>query len=171
LHGSEIGEELNVHEVEFGAVDSELRVKPNLPLLGPRLGEELRTVRSALAAGEFEQLDGGRFRVAGHELEPDEVLVERTGRDGWAVASADGLAVALDLRLDDELLLEAEALDLIRTVNVMRKDAGLEVTDRIVLTVPESSGAAVERHGDRIRAEVLAVEIRLGGELAVGKAG
>ena len=52
----------------------------------------------------------------------------------------------------------------------MRKDAGLEVTDRIVLTVPESAAASSTRHGERIKAEVLAVEIRVGGELAIAKA-
>ena len=52
-------------EVEFGDVDAtELRVKPHLPVLGPKLGKELGAVRAALAAGEFEQLDGGGFRVA-----------------------------------------------------------------------------------------------------------
>ena len=53
-------------------------------------------MRSALQAGEFEQLDGGRFRAAGHELEPDDVLVERAGKEGWAVAAEDGVTVALD---------------------------------------------------------------------------
>ena len=62
-------EELRVKEVEFGHVDAtELRVKPHLPVLGPKLGKELGAVRAALAAGEFEQLDGGGFRVLGHEL-------------------------------------------------------------------------------------------------------
>jgi len=147
-------------------------VKPNLPVLGPKLGKELGAVRAALAAGEFEELPGGRFRAAGRELEPDEVLVERTGREGWAVASADGVAVALEKRLDDELRLEADALDLIRTVNVMRKDAGLELTDRIVLTVPESLAAVVDQFGDRVKSEVLAVELRAGraGDISIEKA-
>ena len=73
-------------EVEFGHVDAELRVKPHLPVLGPKLGKELGAVRAALQAGEFEELGGGRFRAAGHELGPDEVLVERAGKEGWAVA-------------------------------------------------------------------------------------
>jgi isoleucyl-tRNA synthetase len=170
-HRAEITEELNVKEIEFAPVESELRVKPNLPVLGPRLGKELGRVRAALAAGEFETLDGGRFRAGGHDLEPDEVLVERTGREGWAIASLDGVTVALDLRLDDALLLEAEALGLIRTVNLMRKDAGLEVTDRIVLTVPEALSPLVAEHGDRIKAEVLAVEIRNGADaVSISKA-
>ena len=90
-------DEVRVKDVVFDRVDAELRVKPNLPVLGPRLGKELRAVQQALQAGEFEELDGGRFRAAGHELEPDEVLVERGGREGWSVAAADGVTVALDL--------------------------------------------------------------------------
>ena len=62
------------------------------------LGKELGAVRAALQAGEFEELGGGRFRAAGHELGPDEVLVERTGKEGWAVAAEDGVTVALDTR-------------------------------------------------------------------------
>jgi isoleucyl-tRNA synthetase len=170
VHAAEIAAEVRVKEVEFGNVDAELRVKPNLPLLGPRLGKDLRAVQQALQAGQFEALDGGRFRVGGHDLEPDEVLVERLGREGSAVASADGITVALDTTLDDELLLEGRVYDLIRLVNTMRKDAGLEVTDRIVLTVPESDAELVERHRDWIAHEVLAVEIRVGAELAIAKA-
>jgi isoleucyl-tRNA synthetase len=147
-------------------------VKPNLPVLGPRLGKELRTVQQALQAGEFEELDDGRFRAAGYELEPDEVLVERGGREGWAVAGADGVTVALDTALDDELLLEGRVLDLIRRVNTMRKDQGLELTDRIVLTVPDAQSELVERHGDWIKGEVLAVEIRVDGaaDVSIAKA-
>ena len=138
-------------------------MKPNLPVLGPRLGRELRAVQQALAAGEFEQLGEGRFRAAGHELDSDEVLVERGGREGFAVASADGLTVALDTRLDDELRLEGRVYDLIRQVNSLRKEAGLELTDRIVLTLPAAQSELVERHGDWIKREVLATEIRLDG--------
>jgi isoleucyl-tRNA synthetase len=162
-HGGEIADEVRVKDVAFDKVDAELRVKPNLPLLGPRLGKELRAVRQALQAGEFEELSGGRFRAAGHELAADEVLVERGGREGWAVAAADGVTVALDTTLDDELLLEGRVLDLIRLVNSMRKEQGLELTDRIVLTVPDGESELVERHGDWIKGEVLAVEIRVDG--------
>src|SRR5213596_904414 len=100
----EIAEELRVKEVELGEIDAmELRVKPNLPVLGPRLGRELGAVRSALAEGRFEQLEDGGFRVNGHELGADDVLVERAAREGWSLASADGVTVAIDTALDDEL--------------------------------------------------------------------
>src|SRR5204862_4409467 len=106
-HADEIAEELRVKEVEFGPVEAlEVRVKPNLPLLGPKLGKELGTVRAALEAGEFEELPEGGFRAAGHELSGEEVLVDRIGKEGWAVAGADGVTVALDTTLDEELRVE-----------------------------------------------------------------
>jgi isoleucyl-tRNA synthetase len=158
-HADEIADELSVKEVEFGPVEAtELRVKPNLPLLGPKLGKELASVRAALEAGEFEELDGGRLRVNGHELAPEEVLVERRGKEGWAVAGEDGLTVALDLALDPELELEGRARELIHRVNGMRKEAGLELTDRIVLTLPEAESELLD-YAERIKQETLAVRI------------
>jgi isoleucyl-tRNA synthetase len=152
-----------VKEVEFGDVDAtELTVRPNLPVLGPKLGKEVGAVRAALAAGEYEQLTGGGFRVAGHELGADEVLVEQHGKEGWAVAGGDGLTVGLDTTLDDELRVEGRVLDLIHELNSMRRSAGLELTDRIVVTLPASEADLLE-HSDWIKDEVLAVEIRTDG--------
>jgi isoleucyl-tRNA synthetase len=167
-HTDEIAEELRVKDVEFGEVEaSELRVKPNLPVLGPKLGSALRDVRERLQRGEFEELEGGRFQVDGHVLEPDEVLVERVGREGWAVASEDGVTVALDTALDDELLLEARLLDRVHEVNVLRKETGLEITDRIKLWIPD--GELLDRYSDRLAAETLAVSVEPG-ELRIEKA-
>jgi isoleucyl-tRNA synthetase len=147
-----------VKQVELGPVEAtELRVKPNLPVLGPKLGKELGPVRTALEAGHFEELDGS-FRVGGYELGPDEVLVERTGKEGWAVASGDGVTVALDTALDAELELEALVLDLIHRINSMRKEQGLELTDRIRITLPEAQKELLQ-HEDWIKQETLAVEI------------
>jgi isoleucyl-tRNA synthetase len=167
-HADEIADELRVKEVEFGEVEaSELRVKPNLPVLGPKLGAALRDVRERLQRGEFEELEGGRFQVDGHVLEPDEVLVERVGREGWAVASEDGVTVALDTALDDELRLEARLLDRVHEVNVLRKESGLEITDRIKLWLPDAD--LLERYADRLGAETLAVSVDVG-ELRIEKA-
>jgi isoleucyl-tRNA synthetase len=162
-HTDEIAEELSVKKVEFGPAEAvEVRVKPNLPVLGPKLGAELGPVRADLQAGRFEQLPGGGVRVAGHELGPDEVLVERAGREGWAVAADDGLIVALDTSLDAELELEGRARDLIHTLNSMRKDAGLALTDRITVTLPETD-ADLLVYEQWIKDEVLATEIRVDG--------
>jgi isoleucyl-tRNA synthetase len=164
-HADEVLAELRVKNLVATAQEAvELRVRPNLPVLGPKLGKELGAVREALQAGEFEELPGGGFRAAGHDLGPDEVLVERGGREGWAVASSDGITVLLDLGLDDELVLEGEAYDLIHRVNSLRKEQGFDLTDRIVLTVPESMRTLVDRHGESIGREVLADEIRVDGD-------
>ncbi len=163
-HADELREELRVKELAFGHVEAtELHVKPHLPVLGPKLGKELGAVRAALAAGEFEQLDGGGFRVLGHELAPDEVLVERSGKEGWAVASDEGVTVALDTVLDADLELEGRVYDLIHTLNTMRKEQGLELTDRISVRLPQADADLVERHADWIKAEVLAVSLETDG--------
>jgi isoleucyl-tRNA synthetase len=164
LHADEIAEELRVKRVEWGEVGAtELTVKPHLPALGPRLGKELPAVREALARGDFEEVDGG-FRVLGHELGPEDVLVERRGREGWAVADdpESGLTVALDTTIDAELELEGRVYDLIHQLNSMRREAGLELTDRIVVTLPQSQ-ADLLQHAERIKDEVLAVEIETDG--------
>jgi isoleucyl-tRNA synthetase len=170
-HAGEIADELRVKEVEFGAVEAaEVRVKPNLPLLGPKLGKELAPVRAALEAGEFEQLAGGGVRVNGHELGADEVLVERGARAGWAVAEDDAVTVALSTELDDELRREGRVFDLIHQLNTMRKDAGLELTDRIRVTLPESYSDLLP-YADWIKEEVLATELSVDGvsEPAIAK--
>ena len=170
-HAGEIAEELRVKQVSFGSVDaSELRVKPNLPVLGPKLGRALQDVRLALESGDFEELPGGGFRAAGHDLGPNEVLVERHGKEGWAVAAADGVTVALELSLDEELEREGRVYELIHAVNTMRKAAGLELTDRIVLTLPEDDTDLLV-HADWVARETLAgsVEAR-GSELVIERA-
>ena len=146
---------------------SSLRVKPNLRVLGPKLGKTLPGVSAALAAGQFTELEGGRFQVDGHVLEPDEVLVERVGLEGWAAASEDGVTVALDTSLDDELRLEARLNDLIRDVQVLRKDSGLEIVDRIRLWIPDGELLAFAA---RIAEETLAVSVEPAPELRLEKA-
>ena len=89
----------------------------------------------------------------GYELEPDEVLVERVGLEGWAVASEDGVTVALDTSLDDELRLEARVNDLVRDIQNLRKASGLEIVDRIRLWIPD---AELLPFAERIAAETLA---------------
>jgi len=169
-HADTIRDELRVRELEFGPVEAlELRVKPNLPVLGPRLGGELAAVRSALAAGEWEQLPDGGFRAAGHDLGPDDVLVERHSPDGAAVAADDGLTVSLDTTLDDDLIREGRVLDLVHRVNTMRKEAGLELTDRIALTLPAGDEDLLS-HREWIASETLAERIELGPELGLAKA-
>jgi isoleucyl-tRNA synthetase len=157
-----VADELRVKRVTFGHVAAtELKVRPNLRVLGPRLGQELTKVRSLLTAGRFEALPGGRFRVGDVELDPDEVLVDQQSKAGWHVASAGGITVGLDLTLDDELRLEARVYDMIHRVNRLRKDSGLEISDRISLTLPRSESDLLQ-HADWLKAETLSTTLAVG---------
>jgi isoleucyl-tRNA synthetase len=163
VHRDEIGEELRVKDVRFeGGSGARVRYKPNLRLLGPRLGKRLPEIRRALAEDRFER-DGDRIVVDGEVLGPEDVLEERLPvQEGWVVAADGDVSVELDPRLDPELELEGRVLDLIHALNTMRKDAGLELTDRIRVTLPESQSELLS-HAERISEEVLAVEIRTDG--------
>jgi isoleucyl-tRNA synthetase len=167
-HAAEIADELRIKSVEFGEVEaSQLKVKPNLPVLGPKLGKELPRISALLADGAFAELDGGRFQVDGIVLEQDDVLVERIGREGWVVATDGAVTVGLDTTLDDELRLESRVNDLIRAVQVMRKEAGLEITDRIRLWIADED---LLPFAGRIAEETLAVAVELSPELRLEKA-
>jgi isoleucyl-tRNA synthetase len=159
-HADEIAEELRVKEVGFdqGPV-ARVQLLPNLRALGPRLGAKLPEVRAALQRGDVEELEDGRLRAAGEVLEPDEVIRgERVAFEGWAIAEDDGISVAFDTTLDDELRREGRVLDLIHALNAMRKRAGLELTDRIVVTLSRADEDLLG-YRDRIAGEVLAREI------------
>ena len=86
------------------------------------------------------------------------------------MADDDVVSVALSTELDDELRLEKRVRDLIREINVRRKEEGLEITDRIVVTLASADADLAEAHADWIKQETLAVELRLdGGALQIEK--
>ena len=127
-------------------------------------------MKAALDAGDYEELPGGGVRVAGEELGPDDLLRgEASAGDGFALAQDGELSVALDTALDEELLREGRARELIHRLNAMRRDTGLELTDRIVVTLGPEEADLLE-YGDWIKEETLAVEARVGDALAVEKA-
>jgi isoleucyl-tRNA synthetase len=169
-HLDEIKDELRVKEVELlDAAPVRFSYKPNLRVLGPKLGPRLPAVKAALEAGDFEELGDGRVRAGGQELGADELLVERAKERGWA--HSERFSVGLDLEVDDELEREGRAYDLIHALNALRKERGLELTDRIVVTLPSADADLAERHGDWIKAETLAVELRVdGAALEIAKA-
>jgi isoleucyl-tRNA synthetase len=136
-------------------------VKPDLKVLGPKLGRELPRVRAALAEGRYERRDGA-YVVEGRTLDASEVLVSHEGTAGHAVGRDAGLVVALDTRVTPELAREGLARELIRRVNEMRRDAGLDVSDRIALRYGGGLGDAVAAYRDLIASETLATSVGLG---------
>jgi isoleucyl-tRNA synthetase len=170
-HEHEILSELRVKELTTsGPITAARRLKPNLPLLGPKLGSDLTRVRAALENGDAESLPNGGWRVDGHELSAEEVLVERrTVGDGWVLAEDPPITVLLETSLDDELLREGRVLELVHAVNTTRRLAGLDLTDRIRLLIPfEDEDLLV--YADRIKEETLALSVELGPELKLERA-
>lgn len=162
-HADDIASELRVREVVFDESSQvEVTVKPDFKAVGPRLGAKVQEVAKALATGEFEELTDGSVTVSGETLSPDEIIkTERVVLDGWYAAHDGEVSVAVDPTLDDDLVLEGQALELIRLVNDQRKRDGFELTDRIEMTLPAQYADVIEVHGSWIADEVLAVVTRL----------
>jgi isoleucyl-tRNA synthetase len=136
-------------------------VKPDLKVLGPRLGKDLPRVRAALAQGRYERRDGLTI-VEGFELRPEEVLVSHEGEAGHAVARESGLVVALDTTLTPELEAEGLARELAHHVNTMRKDGGLDIADRIALRYDGAIAPVLEKFRDYVADETLATSVARG---------
>jgi isoleucyl-tRNA synthetase len=165
--------ELNVKELEFVSEESELvsyTVKPNYRTLGPRFGKDMPKVAAAIealdAAGVADSLADGRevgFDVNGHDhsLGADDINLVMEPLEGYQVEASAGHAVALALEIDDELRREGLAREIVHAVQNARRDAGLEVTDRIALRLggdPELLEAA-RAHEGYLAGETLATAV------------
>jgi isoleucyl-tRNA synthetase len=175
-HVDQIQDELRVKEVSFDEqTQLEVTVKPNYPVLGPRLGTKIKDVAAALASGDFVESADGSIEAAGETMTPDEVQrTEKVVLDGWVVAQDGGVSVAIDPTLTEELIQEGRAYDLVRQLNELRKQKGLDLTDRIDVRLPDEQAGLVAEYGDWIAAEVLAVSLSTDAALAepaISKAG
>ena len=164
--------EVNVKSIEPLAEDSDIltkRLKADFKKLGPRYGKRMKEVAAGIAAlGQEEirsleqagslslDLEEGPVEVM---LEDVEVLTEDI--PGWLVAGEGGITVALDIEVTPELRSEGLARELVNRIQQRRKDAGLEVTDRIALTLdgPQELQESVASNLDYIRAETLAEQL------------
>jgi isoleucyl-tRNA synthetase len=169
---AEIATELNVKALDDVDTLSGLlswTVVPNFRALGPRLGPRVNDVKQALAAADGSELQrrleaDGFIEVAGERLEAGEVEVRATRHEAFALAEEGGWAVALDLELDDALRREGLARELVRAVNDLRKAIGLDIADRIAVTIESDAAVvdAVTAHRDYVMGEVLAIELVVG---------
>ena len=159
-----IREEVNVKSVELIGDESQLverRIKPLLPKIGKKLGSAIPAVMTAARDGAAKIHPDGSVTLAGITLAPDEVEIQATPRPGTAVASDEGLVVVIDTELTPELRAEGDARELQRAIQDLRKEAGLELDDRIDVWV-EGVTPAVAAHLDTVAAEVLADSIVVG---------
>jgi isoleucyl-tRNA synthetase len=162
-----MADELNVKEVRLedevgGFADEVLAVVP--ATLGPRLGERTQEVIAAVRRGDWERAADGTLSAAGVELDAGEYTLRlRPGDEKSSRVLADGSGVVMiDLELDDDLVSEGAARDLVRLVQQARRDARLEVSDRIVLGVSASPEVLemLEPFEAYVARETLAVEVR-----------
>ncbi len=169
-HEAQVLEELNVKALTFIAADAELvsyRIKPHLPRVGKRYGKQIPQIRAALLEADGAALAAAQasgqaitLEVDGQSLtlEPDDLLIETESAQGYACAESGGMLVALDTTLNDDLLREGLAREIVRTVQDARKQSGLEVSDRIRLHLNGSSNVreAISQYKDWIMDETLA---------------
>ncbi len=160
-----IADEVNVRQVELtddvGSVATErLQLVP--ARLGPRLGQDVQQVIRAHKAGDW-SVEGDVVTVGGVVLQGDEYTLELVAEDDKASAGLSSHAgvVALDIEVTPELEVEGRARDLVRLIQQARRDAGLDVSDRIVLTVAAAEPwlEAVAEHEALIAGETLATSV------------
>ena len=165
--------EVNVKQIELieqtaGVITK--RIKPNFKTLGPRYGKYMKQIAALVATfdqqriAEIETSEKVMLEVAGEQLEVTREDFEITSEDmpGWLVASEGKLTVALDITVTDELRREGVARELINRIQNLRKDSGLEVTDKIAVEVEalDELSDSLAIFGDYVAQQVLAVEIK-----------
>ena len=168
-----IKHEVNVKEIEFIDDASGIlvkQIKPNFRTLGPKYGKQMKDIAAVING--FTQQDIQAFERQGTKeitldgekltLTLDDVEITSQDIEGWLVASSStGLVVALDATITDELRAEGIARELVNRIQNLRKDTGLEVTDRIriLLQQQDTLEKAVRANEAYIKAETLANEI------------
>lgn len=172
-HAQLIADELNVKNVQFTRDENQfvtLKAKPNFRVLGKKVGKLMRAVQQEIDQLNHESLDALLHQqtiflnVEGQKIEisPEEVEVERTVRSGIIAANFGSTTIALETALDDDLLAEGLAREIVNKINTMRRESGMLVSDRIKVvfdTTPHVQ-ESFERHRDYICNEVLAVDVQ-----------
>ncbi|MBS0634167.1 MAG: isoleucine--tRNA ligase [Verrucomicrobia bacterium] len=170
-----IADELNVQKIVFSSDESQfvtLMAKPNFRVLGKKVGKLMNSahkVITELPAGELSKLMNGKsiqIMVEGQsiELTADEVQVERKVKEGLVAENLGDITVALDTELDEELLQLGLAREIVNKLNLMRKEQGLDIADRIAVTLDTTDRvkSCIEKHTSYISPEVLALSFSFG---------
>ncbi len=140
--------------------------KPNLKTLGPKHGKRLAAIRNELPALGDEQLaplrrgENVTVTIGGEPLEltSDDVMIGTSQAAEWVTASDGSVQLALSTKLTPELIREGLARDFVRQIQQMRKDANLEIEDRITITyaAEREAAEAIEEFAEYIKSETLA---------------
>ena len=173
--------EVNVKEIVFLDDDSGVlvkQIKPNFKALGPRFGKDMGLISKEIqgfSATQINQLDKEgslAIEIGGKSLNLTLEDVEITSQDieGWLVANANGITVALDITLTEELKQEGIARELVNRIQNIRKDSGFEITDKIKVQLKRSGNleTAIVKNEDYIKSETLCRELVFVDELENG---
>ncbi len=176
-----IQSEINVKSIELLDDASDIlvkEIKPNFKALGPRFGKNMKAavgVINCLSDEQVKSLEAGEtlaVEINGEaaNIEPNDVLIQSKDIEGWLVANGNGLTVALDIQLDDDLIDEGIAREMINRIQNLRKDAGFEVTDKIILYLKDDVTLVkvFEKHQAYIQQETLTTKIVIEKELIKG---
>jgi isoleucyl-tRNA synthetase len=174
--------EVNVKEMEYITDSSGVikkKIKPNFKTLGKKLGKDMKVaggVIMALGQDDIANIEqSGNYKLvvgdSNYDLALDDFEISAEEIPGWQVAQDRQITVALDVTLTDELVAEGTARDLVKVIQNMRKESGLDVTDRILVRVEsdEKIEKAIAGYKDYIANEVLADEVSVQAEVQ-GKA-
>ncbi len=166
---AQILSEINVKSIEFlDSKDSLLikELKPNFKILGPRYGSIINDVSNVIKGFSQEQIENlernerTNFMIneTNVTIDLDDVEINYKDIEGLSVASGDGITIALDLKLDDNLINEGIARELVNRIQNIRKSKGLEVTDKIEVNIKKSEKLenAIKSNLDYIKGETLA---------------
>jgi len=179
-------DEVNVHNLEYVDDDSGVvnkKAKPNFKVLGPKYGKEAKAVAQCIrefTSNEVAQLERNgileiEVQEKAYEISLDDIEILHEDIEGWLVAydATYKLMVALDTEIDDALRAEGLARELVSRIQSLRKDKGLEITDRIKLFLDPSEllKISIEQNLEYIKAETLAtdIEFTLDGMQSVAK--
>jgi isoleucyl-tRNA synthetase len=168
-----VRDELNVHVLRFVSQADELgeiEVKPNYRTLGPRFGKQMPMVAAAVAGLDVGHVaaalrDGQSVSISvggsEHQLEADDLLISMKPLEGYQLEREGSHAVALEIEIDESLRVDGWARDIVRAVQKARQDAGLQISDRIVLTLDgdEELVAAARTHEAYVAGETLAISV------------
>jgi len=161
--------EINVKEIEFLGKDSDVltkQIKPNFKTLGPKFGKDMKLISGVVnqfSADDIKKIERDGNYLINESITIDISDVEITSKDipGCIVATNNGLTVALDITLSDELREEGLAREFINRIQNLRKDSGFEVTDKVKIQVEKNDSltAAIKNNFTYICDETLAVQL------------
>ena len=167
--------ELNIKEIEFISADSDIltkQIKPNFKTLGPKFGKDMKLIASKVnqfTAEDIKKIEVEGNFVINHDITIDLSDVEISSADipGWQVMSQDGITVALDVTISDNLQEEGLARELVNRIQNIRKDKDFKVTDKIVITVEKNEAMenAITNNFSYICGETLANSLEVVNDL------